>query len=212
MNLSLTDVEKIIQIAFFIVTGSVAVLGLKAWRAEMAGRVEFDVARRVVAGAYKIRDNIKRCQTAFMTADEYAERKPIPGESEAEKRANESYFAYGRRFNLVIEALNEWYPSTIEAEAVFGREAKLLMENLKQAIGHLRAAIDIYHRSIYHGRSNNKHEKYFNIIYGINEFETPPKADEEPIDDDNFQKNLDFAILEIEKFFLKHMHRKALDI
>lgn len=210
MNLTLEDIEKITQIAFFVVTGSVAVFGLRAWRLEMSGRVEFDVSRRVVAGAYKIRDSIKRCQAAFMSSEEWADRTPVEGETETQKRANESYFAFGKRFNKVIEELNNWYPSTVEAEALFGAEAKVPIEKLKESIGALRAAIDIYHRVLYRGTNTEKHEKYYNIIYGLNEFEMPSDQEDDHFDDNNFQKNLDESLIEIESFFLKHMNRKAI--
>lgn len=210
MNITLDDVGKIVQIIFLAVTGFVAVSGLRAWRLEMSGRVEFDVSRRVVAGAYKIRDSIKRCQAPFMAGEEWVDRTPVTGETENQKRANQSYFAFGKRFNKVADELNDWYPSTVEAEALFGQEAKNPIEKLKQSIGSLRAAIDIYHRAIYRDGNTEKHEKYYNIIYGLNEFEMPQEQEEDTFYDGNFKKNLDEAIMEIEAFFLKHMNRKPI--
>lgn len=209
--MTIDELSKIVQMSFYLVTGTVAITGLFSWRAQMVGKNTYEVAKNVVAGAFKVRDSINRCRNAFISANEWAERVEVPGESDQQRHAGESYFAYVKRFNKVVEAIEAWYPATIEAEAIFGAEAKYKVEALTGVASKLNAAITVYHRLMYRGSINDTHDKYFNIINGINEFNMPDLNENgAPPDDDNFQREFDVAVKEIEIFFMPHMGQKAL--
>ncbi|GAM08107.1 hypothetical protein OR1_00378 [Geobacter sp. OR-1] len=211
--MTIDEVSKLVQMAFYGVTATVAVIGLNAWRAQMIGKQTYEVAKSVVAGAYRVRDSIKRCQSAFMSANEWAERTPVPGESDQQRHADESYFAYVRRFNKVIEAIEAWYPAIVEAEAIFGAEAKHKAEALTAVASKLNAAITVYHKLMYRGKVTAQHDQYFNIIYGINEFNMPDlQQDGEPPNDNNFQREFDAAVKDIEIYFMLHMNQKAIEV
>lgn len=89
--MTLDEVSKVIQMVFYAVTATVAIIGLNAWRAQMVGKHTYEVAKGVVAGAFRVRDSIKRCQNAFISPNEWAERPPVPGESDQERHAGECY-------------------------------------------------------------------------------------------------------------------------
>lgn len=209
--MTIDEASKVVQMIFYVVTGMVAISGLFSWRAQMVGKNTYEVAKNVVAGAFKVRDAINRCRNAFISANEWAERVEVPGESRQQQHAGESYFAYVKRFNKVIEALEVWYPATVEAEAIFGAEAKHKVEALTGIASKLNAAIIVYHQLLYRESINNTHDKYFNIINGINEFNMPDlEQNGAPPNDDNFQQEFDLAVKEIEIFFMPHMGQKAL--
>lgn len=211
--MTLDDWNKIAEIIFYLVTGSVAVAGINAWWTQLAGKNEYEIAKNIVAGAYKIRDAIKQCQAPFMSPNEWADRSPIAGETEAERHAGESFHAYGKRFKKIIEAMEQWYSYTVEAEAVFGPEAKLKTEAIEASVSKLNAAIIVYHRLMYKNSLKDEHEKYFNIINGLNEFTMPHLSEGEPVyDDDGFQRELDARLKEIEVYFMKFMRKKALEV
>jgi hypothetical protein len=211
--MTVDEVSKIIQLAFYAVTATVAVIGLNAWRAQMVGKHAYEVAKDVVAGAFRVRDSIKRCQNAFVSANEWAERAPVPGESDQERHAGESYFAYVKRFNKVVEAIESWYPATVEAEAIFGAEAKQKAVALTAVASKLNAAITVYHRLMYRGQITSQHDQFFNIINGINEFSMPDlQQNGVPPDDNNFQSEFDAAVKDIEIFFMRHMNQKAITV
>ncbi len=205
--MSLDDVNKITETLFFVITAGAAIYGLRTWRKELTGRANFDVAKKVVAGAYQIRDEIRNCQAAFITPDEWADRKPIPGETDPQRNSAQTFYALGQRYNRVHDIVVQWYPYVVEAEALFGREARDLLDRLKLCVRKLRAAIEIYHRAEYRGYLDPaKHEKYFNIIYGINDQEFPDLKDgDQPVNDDGFQTSLVAALKDIDDFFVRHM-------
>ncbi len=206
--MTVDEVSKLVQIAFYCVTSSVAVIGLNAWRTQMTGRTKYETARNVIAGAFMVRDAIKRCQSQFMSANEWSERTPVPGETEQQKRAGESYFGYVRRFNKVIDAIEKWYPATVEAEALFGSEAKQKAEALTAVASKLNIAIIVYHQLMYQNQITDKEKKFFNIINGINKFTMPDLENQGvSLDDNNFQEEFNTAMAEIELFFMKHLHR-----
>jgi hypothetical protein len=208
VKMTIDEVSKLAQVAFYCVTASVAVIGLNAWRAQMTGRTKYENARNVIAGAFMVRDAIKRCQSPFISVNEWSERTPIPGETEQQKRAGESYFAYGRRFHKVIDAIDKWYPSTVEAEALFGAEAKRKTEALTAVASKLNVTITVFHQLMYHNQITDKHKNYSNILTGINKL-TMPDLEKEgvSVDDNNFQAEFNTAMLEIELYFMRHLHR-----
>lgn len=199
MNLEtfLENGRNLVQIVFQLIASYVAIVGLRSWIIQLKGKTEYEAAKNVIVGAYRIRDEIKRCRSAFMTPDEWAERKPVEGESEQKKQTGESYFAYTQRYNRVANALNDWYPAIVEAEALFGEEARQVIAKLQACCRKLRASIDIYHRALYRGEESDRTEKYFNIIEGI--------TASDGFDDDNFQQDLDSAIQGIQEFFSKYI-------
>lgn len=197
LEISLENVRNLVQIVFQLTASYVAVIGLRSWIIQLKGKTEYEAAKNVIVGAYRIRDEIKRCQSSFMTPDEWAKRNPVEGESEQKKRAGESHFAYMQRYNRVANALNDWYPAVVEAEALFGAEARQVILKLQACCGTLQAAITIYHRALYRGEESDRTEKYFNIIEGI--------TASDGFDDNNFQEDLDSAIQGIQGFFSGYM-------
>jgi hypothetical protein len=204
---NLDDINKITETLFFLITASAAIYGLRTWRKELTGRASFDAAKNVVAGAYQVRDEIRNCQASFMTPDEWADRKPTADESPQQQQSAQIFYALGRRYNRVHDVIVQWNPHVIEAEALFGKEARDLLDRLKLCARKLSAAIEIYYRAEYHGHySHAKHEKFFNIIYGINDQEFPDlKGDDQPVIDDGFQENLVAALEDIDSYFVRHM-------
>jgi hypothetical protein len=192
--------RNVVQIVFQIIASYVAITGLRSWVIQLKGKAEYEAAKNVIVGAYRVRDEIKRCQSAFMTPNEWAERKAVEGESDQQKRAGESHFAYTRRYSRVDNALNDWYPAVVEAEALFGEKACQAISKLQGCCRKLRAAIDIYHRVLYRGEESELTEKYFNIIEGL--------GTSDDFDDNNFQKELDSAIQGVQEFFSKYIVSK----
>lgn len=68
-------VKDTVEIAFYVVTGSVVVLGLRSWRRELKGRARYEVAKNIIAGAYRVRDAIDNTRAFMMTPAEWADRE-----------------------------------------------------------------------------------------------------------------------------------------
>lgn len=202
--------RDVFQIIFFITAIVTAIWGIRKWRAELEGKTQYEVAKSVIAGAYRIRDEIKRCRAPMMSPNEYADREAIPGENDRQKKIAESMFAYNNRYRRVIDALNEWYPAVIEAEALFGAEARENIEKLQACCRELGAAISIHHQSRYENWNTERFDKYSRIIYGVDLASTEVRKRLNPsleidYDDDGFQENLEASLQGIQEFFSKYI-------
>lgn len=66
---------------------------------------------------------------------------------------------------------------------------------------------------MYKNSLKDEHEKYFNIMNGLNEFTMPQLSEGEPrYDDDGFQREIDARLKDVEVFFMKFMRKKALEV
>lgn len=200
----LEPIKDIAQIFFYLTVATVACKGLQKWQKESKGKVEYEAAKQALAKAYSIRDRIRTLQITMIVPSEWAEREAIWNENENERRANNSFFAYNKRFKLIREETSKLYPIMVEVEAVFGTEAREKLDKLIGMTKRLRVAIQVYHKLIYKGlgQSGGANDKYFNIINGVT------GQTEKPVDDDNFKADLDNIMQEIQEYFFQKMGRR----
>ncbi len=200
----LEPIKDIAQIFFYITLAAVAWKGLHKWQKESKGKIEYEAAKQALAKAYSIRDRIRILQITIIIPSEWAERELTCDETENERRANNSFFAYNKRFKHIREETSRLYPAMVEAEAVFGEEAREKLDRLISMTKRLRVAIQVYHKLISKGlgQSGGTNDKYFNIINGVS------GQMEEPVDDDNFKMDLDNIMQEIQEYFIQKMGRK----
>jgi hypothetical protein len=201
-------VSTLVQIGFQVTAAYVALIGLQSWIIQLKGKTEYEVAKNVIAGAYRVRDEIRRCQDTYITLTEWAEYQPKRQETAAQRMAMQSRQAYRQRYEKVVEAMNDWYPSTVEAEALFGEEARYLIDKLMDSCKLLRSSIEIYHSSLYSGQEDSNDKIFKNTIRGISS-KSDPYMDIVNSDDDGFQKNLDDSIKGIEAYFSQFITAKA---
>jgi hypothetical protein len=209
--MSLEIVRDVLQIFFYATASTVAWIGLRKWREELKGKVEYEAAKQALAKAYSVRDQIQMIQSAIVFPSEWAGYEPTEYENESQRKASESFFAYSKRFQKLQDKIFELYPAMVDAEAVFGDEAREKLDKLIAMTRRLWAAIMVYHQDLYHRGQNPEvsNSRFFNIINGINEFEYPSLgAEEEPVDDGNFKKDLDAVMQEIKEYFIPKLGRK----
>lgn len=200
----LEPLKDIAQIFFYITLAIVASQGLRKWQKESKGKVEYDTAKQALAKAYSIRDRIQILQMTIIVPSEWAGRELTWDETDDECRVNNSFFAYNRRFKHIREETSRLYPVMVEAEAVFGIEAREKLDKLIDMTRRLRVAIQIYHQLISKGlgQSGGEDDKYFNIINGVS------GQTEKSIDDDNFKTDLDNVMQEIQDYFIQKMGQR----
>jgi hypothetical protein len=197
LTLILEVIRNIVQIVFQLTASCVAVIGLSSWIVQLRGKTEYEVSKNVIAGAYRIRDEIKRCQHPLLNPDEWKERQPIEGETQEQRSAKEKWFALNKRYQKVISEINAWYPVRVEAEILFGEEARQVIDSLTICCIQLQEAIDKYHYGLYENRPFKETKTDFHIISG-----SPYSGD------NNFQRNLDASIGGIETFFSQYIRAK----
>ena len=191
---------KELCIAFAAVGGFViALLGLRTWRKELKGKTEYDLARRILATTYKIRNAIQSVRNPFMPPSEYSGTESGKNEKDAQDQGIAE--AYQKRWNFVNEGLIELDVVTLEAEAIWGPEIledmKPLKECSKELFINIKHYLLIRQSEVYREQMlKEKSEKIEKIIYSGN---SP--------DDDEFYRSLLDAVKKIEERVKPHLQR-----
>jgi hypothetical protein len=101
----------------------VAVRGLNTWNRQLKGSVEYDLTRRLLKGAYRLREAIKAVRNPIMLANE---QPPPPEEGKKMNHDQRRHYglaqAYQNRWNKVVEARNDLQTDLLEAEVIWGQE------------------------------------------------------------------------------------------
>ena len=126
-----------ISAAFF--AAYVAWQGLSTWHRQLKGGADFDVARRVLTAAYRIREGIKGVRAPFIPVEEMISGMKEAGLTEeqiaAEKDMNKmSLFAYQSRLNRISKVVTDLDVATIEAEVIWGNEMRDAANELLSAV------------------------------------------------------------------------------
>jgi len=195
-------IVKVFELIFYIVTTVGIISGVRGWLSQVKGKNRYECAKNMIAGAYRIRDQIEHVRSPFMVAAEWVDKRSGTDEAPDEKFARVSYAAYRRRLSRVMDAVNLWLPTVTEAEALFGKEARDQAGKLEHVISKLSSAIEMYHQLLLH---EHRDERLFrvveNTIYGVHPGIAKEHNTAEDVDDDGFQASLDEAIRSIREYF-----------
>ena len=195
-------IVKVFELIFYIVTSAGIISGVRGWLSQIKGKNRYECAKNMIAGAYRIRDQIEHVRSPFMSAAEWVDRKADANEAPSEKFARVSYYAYRRRLSRVSDALNLWLPTVTEAEALFGKEARDEAGKLEHVVAKLSSAIEMYHQLLTHEHRDDKLYRVLeNTIYGVHPGIAKEHNTAEDVDDDGFQASLDEAIRSIREYF-----------
>ncbi|WP_431689431.1 hypothetical protein [Hahella sp. NBU794] len=178
----------------------VAYRGLEKWKSELAGKADFDVARNLIRSVYKLRNEIQSCRSLFVSAGEFPEgyRNGMAGLTNREK-GDAWLYVYNNRWNPVFNAIQEFDVSTLEVEALWGRDAKEKTQALRQLAMRLRVAIDSFLRNEYSGNQD----------LANSDFDVRVRSDlnASGLKGDSLSPAIDSAIEEIEIMIRPHLKR-----
>lgn len=195
-------IVKVFELVFYIATSVGIISGIRSWLSQVKGKNRYECAKNMIAGAYRIRDQIEHVRSPFMSAAEWVDRKVDANEAPGEKFARVSYSAYRRRLTRVTDALNFWLPTVTEAEALFGKEARDEAGKLEHVVAKLSSAIEMYHQLLLHEHRDEKLYRILeNTIYGVHPGIAKEHDTEADFNDDGFQASLDEAIRSIREYF-----------
>jgi hypothetical protein len=144
MNLAdvITTIKDVLISVAAGTTAVVAVLGLQSWRRELTGHAEFEAARHLIKATYRLREEIANSRAPFVSAAEFPEDYPGPGEASAGEEARALSHIYRNRWIPIASALEELDSRALEAEALWGDKIKEKTDELRQCIVELRVAMD----------------------------------------------------------------------
>lgn len=209
----LSIVKTSIEIAFYIVTGSMVVYGISSWRRELGGRNKYELSKTIISGALIIRDAIYHTCSPFMSSAEYKQRNKKESENPIEEEIKDSFYAYSKRYEAITNALSDLYPSVLEIETLFGKDTRKKVDTLYTLANKLWWAIETHHRDnldeimkcLPEKKPNQRHIQRKNIIYGEYPELSDSEEDRKIKDDGGFREDLESAVDDIEKYFSKYI-------
>lgn len=180
-QLALTVVKDVVTTVAAATAGVVAIIGLKAWKKQLKGKTDYELARRYLRAAYKVRDAIKFVRNPFIPVEEmHIARKEDGLEPAIGSTDNQTMrLVYDRRWKKLNEAVSDLDVELLEAEVSWGKPAVQSEEELDHCRRRLYASL----KSYLEGRGD---EKVDDIIYDTgkeNTFTTQVNAAVRKIED-----------------------------
>lgn len=200
---TITAIKDTVLALAAILTAVVALIGLSKWRQELKGRADFETARSYVRATYKLRDEIGSARAPFVRASELPEGYYQHGNDRSDQDEADAWAkVFQSRLNPVQQALQELDVHALEAESLWGANARVGAIELQRCVARLQASM-----------SSSVHDK----AIGNLGFESDPDlADkiEKSIfglidDEDNpLSKRIRDAIAEIERTVRPYLSRR----
>ncbi len=190
----LSALKEILVTAAATTGAIVALLGLNAWRRQLSGKTEYDVALRFLRAVYRLRDAIGLVRSPFMSAGEMAHAakdKAHPPRPSEDSLLDATAAAYELRWKSVMEAMSDIQLVALEAEVLWGRNPVELLEPLRKCVGELHRALSTHLRS----HTGDQEDRTYNIVFSIGD---DPK--ENP-----FGAKLKDAVIKVENFVRPHL-------
>lgn len=181
-----------------ITTAIVAWRGLASWQKELKGKADFEVARNFIRATFKLREEIQHCRSPFLSSGEFPENYHELKDKTAEDRGQGLLYVYKNRRKGLKECFLEFDALTIEAEALWGEEAKSVARNLEKCVSELSVSIDMHIRNEFDGGEIYRNDPDFGKE--IRHIVSDIKQDENP-----FTLKLNEAIKSIENYVRPYM-------
>lgn len=126
----------------------VAWQGLSTWRRQLKGNAEYDVARKLVLSAYKLRDALEGVRTPGIHPTEVAHAlketgTSLEGTDERTSRRVQAGAVYQLRWRPVQDAKSELRLNSLEARALWGDEVESAFREANECVCKLWAAITV---------------------------------------------------------------------
>ena len=130
------------QATAVIAAAVVAILGISAWRKEMAGRCRFALAEDVLRAFYEARDKIRDIRSAYEGVAEGSSRQKSPDESERQAKAFDRAFIKMERYKKERATFERLRALRYPFEAVFGSDAAKPFDEIERILQEILAAGD----------------------------------------------------------------------
>lgn len=144
----ITAAKDCVLFILAVIGSIVSILGLYTWRKQIKGKTEYDLARRFLRAAYKLRDAIAHVRNPFMSGAEMAasladEKISKDPPEEMKFQSEKGFFAaYQKRWEQVQEAISDLSIETLEAEVLWGSKIHDLLKPIYDLVSDLRFAIE----------------------------------------------------------------------
>ncbi len=143
-----TLIKDIITGLSALTAAIVAILGLQAWKKQLKGKTEYELAQRLLRSTYKVREAIAHVrQFAIFEDEEQQAMRDADIDNNldiSEKFAATQQAIYSKRWEKIHEAFVDLDSVLLEAEVIWGQDVHEHLAHLRECIIDLKIAIDIY--------------------------------------------------------------------
>lgn len=181
MNLDFETIQQYVTLGKDIITGLsamtaaiIAILGLHAWKKQIKGKTEYELAQRFLRATYRVREALAGVRNPFQSSGEIAqamqeaniEGNPI---NDPQIHSRSEGAVYQKRWQKVQEAFVELESVALEAEVIWDQPAREKLKPLQQCSATLLANIQMHLRNMENPPRNYNRETeqaIETIIYG----------------------------------------------
>lgn len=180
-------IKDVIIIITALVASLAAILGLSAWKKQLIGRNDYELARRYLRAVYKMRNAIRYVRNPFIPIAETTSALKKKGlqESDFSDKKKVDWAVYSLRWEKISEAFSDLEIESIEGEVSWGKKLTENLENLYKLINEL--SININH---YIDKDSNLKVNH-SILYGLK--------------DDDFDKKIQTVVINIENYLRDYL-------
>jgi len=184
-----------------IVTIFVALYGLNAWRKELKGKTEYEIARRILRSIYKVRVAIDLVRRPFVSAGEMATALKEQGKDpkdalETIGTEGATAAAYERRWKEVSNAVAELHADFFEGQVLWGDKTLDAIKPFLKCVNSLGTYLEIYFTRK-RQTDSDLDNKIQDIVFGIDSIEGPFAS--------QYGKELKQAVETAETFLRQHL-------
>jgi hypothetical protein len=142
----LTTAKDIVTIAVAFFAAYIAWQGLSTWRRQLGGNTRYDLARRLLLSAYKVRDAVHEVRTPGMHSAEISNAMKEVGFSsdgldERRRISVGTQAVYAVRWGKLQEAKRELHVNSLEGKVLWGDESEAAYRAVSNCTQKLWAAI-----------------------------------------------------------------------
>lgn len=204
MNTPPSTFELIRDIALliFAAIGSfVALSGLRAWKIQLKGRSEYELAKRILKSVYALREAISRVRNPFVLANEMYSALKEKGITIKENEFDKWNFSvvFEMRWNDISTSLNDLRVSEIDAEVLWGKSISNSLDKLYKIVLvlnlNIQEFLQLNKREDYSQKHKDLLDKCKTIVYDRGKKNEP----------DNFTQKVNDIIKEIEDSLRKYL-------
>lgn len=193
-------IENLTTAAAVIGGAFIAFAGLNAWKKQLRGQTDYDLARKLMKAVYRVRNEIELARDPFIMPAETDAAVKAAGLGEFEKgnQAKQSEAVYAVRFQKVAAQYVELETEMLEAEATWGSEWTGVINDLEGCVKELRSAFQ---------RFRSRHERPGNEPDKVNEIEEVVYSYKDK-SRDKFAQKVDAAVRKFEDVARPHLGHK----
>ncbi len=204
-----TAIFETVKVLTGVAAVGVAGLGLKTWRRQLHGTVEFDRARGLYRAVLSIRNQIAGVRNPFISAGEFASAyqevglEPTTGSIGHDAKGSE--LVYERRWKRLVVAMTDLEVELLDAEVLWGSGIREPERLLRGCTAELYSAVVNHLRSERDSRYEEKlaeplRDKLNRALYDEGTAERP----------DDFASRVNAAIAAFEKSLRPHLSGRKL--